>query len=91
MRTAARRVRSDKGVLGAGGMRVEDVGGEWGGKIFCVNGQLSIIDPTRRPHDRTQAITRAALGLIKNSGTVLEVEESLYILIKKEKISMFMK
>ena len=26
-----------------------------GCKIFCVNGQLSIIDPTRRRHDRTQA------------------------------------
>jgi len=26
-----------------------------GYKIFCVNGQLSIIDPTRRRHDRTQA------------------------------------
>ena len=29
-----------------------------GCKIFCVNGQLSIIDPTRRRHDRTQATSR---------------------------------
>jgi hypothetical protein len=32
---------------------------------------------------RGQTITRAALELIKNSGTVLEVEESLYVFIKK--------
>jgi len=28
---------------------------EKGGKIFCVNGQLSIIKFTRRRHDRTPA------------------------------------
>ena len=33
---------------------------------------------------RGQTIARAALELIKNSGTVLEVEEPSYVLIKKE-------